>query len=137
MASFSLKRSSVDSISLRERKTDHRNGITLMCTLIGGRYDEQATRPYVHEGGIAEEANASGKARGYANVGTITEKKGAQRVWQRRRHPRSSKHLILRVRVGTSCPGASSSSMYTASKRESIKLESMATKGQSKSSKSC
>jgi hypothetical protein len=27
------------------------------------------------KGGIAEEANVPGKARGYANVGTITEKK--------------------------------------------------------------
>src|SRR6266516_2740978 len=122
MASFSPNKSSVDSTSLRERKTDPRNGITLMCTLIGGRYDEQATRPHVHEGRIAEEANASGKARGYADVGTRTEKKEEQVVWQIRRHPAPSGNFrsILRVRVGTSCPGASSSSMSTAYKSASF-----------------
>ena len=58
-----------------------------MSTLIGGRSNEQATRPYVHERRIAEKANAFGKAGGYANVGTVSEKKEEQLVWQIRRHP--------------------------------------------------
>jgi hypothetical protein len=39
--------------------------------LSDGRYREQATHRKLSEGRIAEEANASGKARGYANVGTV------------------------------------------------------------------
>jgi hypothetical protein len=39
--------------------------------LSGGRSREQATNRKPCEEGIAEEANASGKARGYANVGTV------------------------------------------------------------------
>jgi hypothetical protein len=30
----------VESMGLTERKTDHRNGITLKLALVGGRYDE-------------------------------------------------------------------------------------------------
>jgi hypothetical protein len=33
----------VESIRLRERKTEGRNGKTLACVLVGGRYDEQGT----------------------------------------------------------------------------------------------
>src|SRR5579859_5435717 len=88
-----------------------------------------------HEGRIAEEANAPGKAKGYAEVGTITEKKGVQRVWQKRRHPGSSKHLILRVRVGTSCLGVSSSSMSIAYKSASFEPNSVAIQEQSTNSK--
>jgi hypothetical protein len=39
--------------------------------LSGGRSREQATNRKPSEGGIAEEANASGKARGYADIGTV------------------------------------------------------------------
>ena len=42
-ASLSPNRSSVDSTSLRERKTTHRNGITLKTALVSGRYDKQGT----------------------------------------------------------------------------------------------
>jgi hypothetical protein len=54
--------SSVESTSLKERKTDYRNGITLKNALIDGRYNEQATRPHALEGRIAEKANARGNA---------------------------------------------------------------------------
>jgi hypothetical protein len=67
--------SPVDSTCLKERKTHYGNGITLKPALVGGRYDEQATRPQALESRIAEEANANRKAVGYADVGTMTEKK--------------------------------------------------------------
>jgi hypothetical protein len=54
--------SSVESTSLKERKTDCRNGIILKNALIDGRYNEQATRPNALEGRIAEKANARGNA---------------------------------------------------------------------------
>lgn len=45
--------SPVESTCLRERKTHHGNGITLKLALVGGRYDEQATRPQALESRIA------------------------------------------------------------------------------------
>jgi hypothetical protein len=55
--------SSVDSTSLKQRKTNYRNGITLKTALtVVGRYSEQATRPYAPEGRIAEKANVRGNA---------------------------------------------------------------------------
>jgi hypothetical protein len=39
--------------------------------LSGGRSREQATNRKPCEGGIAEEATATGRARGYAHVGTV------------------------------------------------------------------
>ena len=39
--------------------------------LSGGRSREQATSRMPFDGGITEEANASGKARGYADVDTV------------------------------------------------------------------
>jgi hypothetical protein len=55
--------SSVDSTSLKQRKTHYRNGITLKTALtVVGRYSEQATRPYALEGRIAEKANVRGNA---------------------------------------------------------------------------
>src|SRR5260370_34135582 len=53
----------------------------------------------------------------------------------RGQHPRSGHPLILRGRLGTSCPGASSSSMSTASKIESIEPTSRASQEKSKSFK--
>ena len=52
----------MESTSLKERKTDYRNEITLKNALIDGRYDEQATRPHALEGRIAEKAKARGNA---------------------------------------------------------------------------
>jgi len=52
----------VESTSLKERKTDYRNGITLKNALIDGRYNEQATWPNALKGRIAEKANARGNA---------------------------------------------------------------------------
>ena len=52
----------MESTSLKERKTDRRNGIILKNALIDGRYNEQATRPNALEGRIAEKANARGNA---------------------------------------------------------------------------
>ena len=49
-------KSSVESTSLTERKTDYRNGITLKTALIGGRSNEQATKPHAVCGTIASEA---------------------------------------------------------------------------------
>jgi hypothetical protein len=41
----------VESIRLKERKTEHRNGITLKPALVGGRYNEQGTtRMHLREG---------------------------------------------------------------------------------------
>lgn len=41
----------VESICLKERKTEHRNGITLKQALVGGRYNEQGTtRMHLREG---------------------------------------------------------------------------------------
>ena len=53
------------------------------------------------------------------------------------KHPRPGQPLILRVRLGTSCPGASLSSMSTASKSESIEPVSVASQGKHKSFKNC
>ena len=52
----------MESTSLKERKTDERNGITLKNALIDGRYNEQATRPDALGERIAEKANARGNA---------------------------------------------------------------------------
>ncbi len=75
---------------------------------------------------IPQEANASGKARGYADMGTMTGRKEARVGCQKRRHPEAGASLILRVRVGTSCPGASSSNMSTDSKSASFEPVNMA-----------
>src|SRR2546423_1899092 len=70
--------------------------------------------PHTFESRIAEEANAAGKARGYADVGTVIGKKEQRVVWQKRRHPAPSSHLMLRVRVGATSPGASQLPMAVA-----------------------
>jgi hypothetical protein len=62
------------------------------------------------ESRIAEEANARGKASGYAHVGTILWNEEERVVWHIRRHPgksRNNHRLILRVKVGTNFPGES------------------------------
>jgi len=51
--SFTQQRHPVDSADLTERKTHHRNGITLKRTLAGGRYSEQVSRPQALENRIA------------------------------------------------------------------------------------
>ena len=67
----------MDSTRLPERKTDHGNGETRHPALIGGRYDEEGTTHMQMSRRIPQKANASGKARGYADVGTMTGKKEA------------------------------------------------------------
>ena len=48
---FSPETDPVESIRLKERKTDHWNGITLKHALAGGRYSEQGTtRMHLREG---------------------------------------------------------------------------------------
>jgi len=63
--------------------------------------------PDALEGRIAQKANASEKVAGYADVSTVIWKKERRVVWQTRRHPRTSNHLTLRVKVGASYPGVS------------------------------
>jgi hypothetical protein len=88
-------------------------------------------------GRIPQEANASGKTRGYADVGTMTGKKEAQVRCEKRRHPETGMNLILRVKAGARCPGASLSSMSTASKSASFELVNMAIRKPSTSSRNC
>jgi hypothetical protein len=59
------------STDLQRRSMDRRNGGTGAGPLTGGRDGEQATGRMASAGGIAEEANAGGKAAGYADVGTV------------------------------------------------------------------
>ncbi len=65
----------MDSTRLQERKTDHGNGVTQHQALIAGRYDEQGTTRKLMVSRIPQEAKATGKAGGYADVGTMTGKK--------------------------------------------------------------
>ncbi len=59
------------STILKTRKTVIGNGVTLACTLNGVHpFIEQVVSRKSGEGRITQEANASGKARGYADVGT-------------------------------------------------------------------
>jgi len=123
---FTHQASPVDSTRLSERKTDHGNGVTRHPALISGRSDEEGTTWMQMSSRIPQEANATGRARGYADVGTMTGRKEARVGCQRRRHPEAGTNLILRVRVGASCPGASSSNMCTDSKSASFELVNMA-----------
>lgn len=65
-----------DSTTLRPRKTDARNGITGALALPRPKWSvqEQAVSRKPCVGRIAQEANASGKAGGYADVGTMVWK---------------------------------------------------------------
>jgi hypothetical protein len=51
----------VESIRLRERKTESRNGKTLKCVLVGGRYDEQGTTRIPLRGGLPKKPMPLGK----------------------------------------------------------------------------
>ena len=62
-ASLSPNRSSVDSTSLRERKTTHRNGGTLKSALVGRLRRPAGNHPHALESRIAQKANARGNAR--------------------------------------------------------------------------
>jgi hypothetical protein len=66
------------STALRPRKTGARNGITDARALpkVRGRAREQAVGRKPRVGGIAREANAPGKAGGYADAGTTARKVG-------------------------------------------------------------
>src|SRR6266566_7459864 len=78
-----------------------------------------------------------GECPGYADVGTMTWKEEVRVAWQKGKHPRSSHRLILRVRLGTRFPGASSSNIIFASKSASSERVSMAIPEQSTNSKNC
>ena len=64
-----------DSTALTPRQTDTRNGVTpsaLSVPSVEGRsVTEQAPAARAEAGRIAQEANARGKAPGYADVGTM------------------------------------------------------------------
>ena len=51
----------VESIRLKERKTEHRNGITLKPALVGGRYNEQGTTRMHLRGGLPKKLKPAGK----------------------------------------------------------------------------
>jgi len=51
--SFVLIFHPVDSTDLTQCKTNDRNGITLKMALVGGRYNEQVSRPQALESRIA------------------------------------------------------------------------------------
>ena len=59
ISSFTLI--SADSTSLKERKTDHRNGITLKHALVAGRYDEQGTTRMHLRVGLPKKQTPAGK----------------------------------------------------------------------------
>lgn len=65
----------MDSTRLPERKADHGNGVTRHRALISGRSDEQGTTWMQMSSRIPQKAKATGKAGGYADVGTMTGKK--------------------------------------------------------------
>jgi hypothetical protein len=67
-----------ESAALRSRKTDARNGLTGAFTPFWTVVEaqKQAVSRKRRVGRIAREANASGKARGYADVGTTVWKVG-------------------------------------------------------------
>jgi hypothetical protein len=48
-----------EKVSLKHRKTDKRNGVTIRMALSDGRYTEQASKPQASGGRITEKANAS------------------------------------------------------------------------------
>ena len=58
-----LPRNPADRTDLPQRKTNNRNERTAGSALIGGRYEEQATRPHAPSGRIAREANAWGNTQ--------------------------------------------------------------------------
>jgi len=60
-----------DSGGLPLRNTDAGNGITPRRALGGGRYAEQGVTRMAPGVRIASEANALGKAEGYADGGTV------------------------------------------------------------------
>jgi len=51
----------VESIRLQERKTDHRNGITLKQALVVGRYNEQETIRMPLRAGLPKKPKSAGK----------------------------------------------------------------------------
>ena len=51
----------VESIRLKERKTDHRNGITLKIALVAGRYNEQGTTRMHLRVGLPKKPKPAGK----------------------------------------------------------------------------
>jgi len=62
--------SPADREYLLRRKTNNGNEVTTMLALLGGRYKKQVPDRKQHGGGIVKEANAGGKATGYADVDT-------------------------------------------------------------------
>jgi hypothetical protein len=55
------QRHPVESIRLQERKTDHRNGITLKHALVAGRYNEQGTTRMHLRAGLPKKQKPVGK----------------------------------------------------------------------------
>jgi hypothetical protein len=51
----------VESIRLKERKTDHWNGITLKVALVAGRYSEKGTTRTHLRGGLPKKQTPTGK----------------------------------------------------------------------------
>jgi hypothetical protein len=51
----------VENIRLKERKTEHRNGITLKQALVGGRYSEQGTTHTHLREGLPKKPRPAGK----------------------------------------------------------------------------
>jgi hypothetical protein len=66
----------VDSAALSLRQTDNRNGVTgrVLSVVVDPR---SRCQPHAATGRMAEEANALGKAEGYADVGPMVWKVGS------------------------------------------------------------